>query len=75
MNKITSTVDEAINRVHNFAAPPNTIRLGKDTPCANHGRCGNCLTKDCICSNVVITRRSHIPGRLIVILVGEELGF
>ena len=75
MNKIVTNVDEAINRVHNFAAPPNTVRLGKDTPCAHHGRCGNCLTNDCICSNVVITRRSHIPGRIIVILVGEELGF
>lgn len=75
MNKIVKDVDAGIYRVHNVAAPPNTIRLNKDTPCSHHGRCGNCLSEDCICSSVVITRRSHIPGRIKVILIGEELGF
>ena len=75
MNKIVTDVENGIKRVHNFAAPPNTVRLNKDTPCSHHGRCGDCLSADCICSNVVITRRSHIPGRVKVILVGEELGF
>ncbi|MBE5936159.1 MAG: lactate utilization protein [Lachnospiraceae bacterium] len=75
MNKIVTNVEEGINRTHNFAAPPNTVRLGKDTPCADHGRCGNCLSEDCICCNTVITRKSRVPGRIKVILVGEELGF
>ena len=75
MNKIVTNVEEGINRTHNIAAPPNTIRLNKNTPCANHGRCGNCLSEDCICCNTVITRMSKIPGRIKVILVGEELGF
>ncbi len=75
MNKITTDVETGIARVHNMAAPPNTVRLGRQTPCSELGRCVNCLVPDCICSSIVITRRSHIPNRIKVILVGEELGY
>ena len=75
MNKIVSTVEEGVDRVHNFAAPPNTVRLNKNTPCAQTGRCADCYSPDCICSQIVITRRSSIPNRIKVILVGEELGY
>lgn len=75
MNKVTADVESAHARVRNIAAPPNTIRLNRKTPCAHTGKCENCLSPDCICSNIVITRRSFIPNRIKVILVGEELGF
>lgn len=75
MNKIVTDVEAGIARVRNFAAPPNTVRLNRNTPCAELGRCANCLSPDCICSQIVITRRSHIPNRIKVILVGEELGY
>ena len=75
MNKIVTDVEEGIRRVHNFASPPNTVRLAKDTPCAHYGHCGNCLSEDCICCQTVITRKSRVPGRIKVILVGEELGY
>ena len=75
MNKVSTNVEEGINRVKNIASPPNTLRLKKDTPCAKTGRCTDCLSPDCICSQTVITRRSSVKGRIKVILVGEELGF
>lgn len=75
MNKITPDVDSAIKRVRNMAAPPNTVRLNYNTPCRELGRCADCLSRDCICDQIVITRRSFIPGRIKVILVGEELGY
>lgn len=75
MNKIVSSLDAAIDRVHNEAAPPNAIRLGLNTPCAKFGRCVDCLDANCICCQTVITRKSRIPGRIKVILVGEELGY
>lgn len=75
MNKIVTDVNSGIDRVHNMASPPNTVRLHKKTPCAELGRCANCLTDDCICCQTVITRKSQIPGRIKVILVGEELGY
>ena len=75
MNKVVSDVQSGIQRVRDVASPPNTVRLNKNTPCAVTGRCGNCFSPDCICSQIVITRRSGIPGRIKVILVGEELGY
>ncbi|MCI8448239.1 MAG: lactate utilization protein [Eubacterium sp.] len=75
MNKVTSTVEDAIRRVHNIASPPNCIRLNKKTPCASSGVCAECLGEDCICSHTVITRRSGTLERIKVLLVGEELGY
>lgn len=75
MNKVVSSVEEGVSRTRNIAAPPNTVRLNKNTPCAATGRCGDCYSPDCICSQLVVTRRSGVPGRIKVILVGEELGF
>ena len=74
MNKVVTNVEEGIDRVHNMASPPNTVRLGCDTPCAKTGRCAECL-KNTICCEIVITRASMIPNRIKVILVGEELGY
>lgn len=75
MNKLTPDVTSAIARVKHMAAPPNAVRLKLNTPCTDIGRCVNCLTDDCICTNTVVTRKSKIPGRIKVILVGEELGY
>ncbi len=75
MNKAVPAVEDAVRRVHNMATPPNCIRLNKKTPCAAAGVCADCLGKDCICSQTVITRRSQTPDRIKVILVGEELGY
>lgn len=75
MNKIVTDVTSGMDRVRNMAAPPNAVRLNLNTPCAELGKCTNCLTDDCICCEIVVTRKSRIPGRIKVILVGEELGF
>ncbi|MFA9463998.1 MAG: lactate utilization protein [Velocimicrobium sp.] len=75
MNKIVPDVKAGIARARNMAAPANTIRLGKNTPCSILGKCGNCLSEDCICDQIVITRKSKIANRIKVILVGEELGY
>ena len=75
MNKIVHNVEAGIARTHNVAAPPSTVRLNRNTPCAKTGKCGDCYSPDCICGQVVITRLSLVPNRIKVVLVGEELGF
>lgn len=75
VNKLAKDVETAIDRVRNFAAPPNAVRLGTKTPCAEYGRCGNCLQDDSMCCQIVVTRRSRQINRIKVILVGEELGY
>lgn len=75
MNKLINTLDMAVDRAKNTAAPPNAMRLGRNTPCKELGRCADCLTDDCMCCNTVITRRSYIKDRIIVILVNEDFGY
>lgn len=75
MNKLVMDSAAGYDRARNMAAPPNTIRLNRKTPCAATGRCGDCFTPESICCQTLITRRSAIPGRIKVILIGEELGY
>lgn len=75
MNKVSTDIPEALHRVRNIASPPNTVRLNKNTPCAADGRCHDCMSPDCICNQVVITRRSREKERIIVLLVNDNLGF
>lgn len=75
MNKVVEDVPAGLYRTRNIASPQNTVRLQKNTPCASTGSCGDCLSPDCICNQVVVTRRSGIPGRIKVFLVGEALGY
>jgi len=85
MNKVCKTREEAWSRARNYAAPINIFRIlgdaqisggaEKNTPCAKTGTCSNCISEDCICSYIVETRVCRFPGRIKIILVGEELGF
>lgn len=75
-NKIVFDERDAIDRIKNDACPPNCIRLGKKTPCAVTGKCGNCLSAgNTVCCHTVTTRFSSIDDRMHVILVNENLGY
>ncbi|MDD6232480.1 lactate utilization protein [Frisingicoccus sp.] len=75
MNKVADNLESAVDRARNTAAPMNTIRLDRKTPCTQVGRCMDCMSPDCICNQFVVTRRSTPAGRIKIILVGEELGY
>lgn len=76
VNKIAKDVDAAIKRVKSHGAPPNCMRLNKQTPCALTGKCSDCLIPgETSCCHTVVTRFSNQPGRMHVILVNEDLGF
>ena len=75
MNKVADNLESAVDRARNTAAPMNTIRLDRKTPCTQVGRCMDCMSPDCICNQFVVTRRSAPAGRIKIILVGEELGY
>lgn len=75
MNKIVPDIQSAVARIRNFASPANASRLNTNTPCGKNGCCGDCLADDCMCCQIVITRKSRQTNRIKVILVGEELGF
>ncbi len=74
-NKIANNEEAALLRARNTAAPTNCIRLSRKTPCAEVGFCCNCFEDDCICSQILVTRRSAKKGRIKVILIGENVGY
>lgn len=75
MNKIAKDENAALLRARNIAAPSNAQRFPIDTPCKKTGSCVNCLSKDTICCEFLITRFSRHPGRFHIILVNEDLGY
>ncbi len=75
INKIEQNLDAAISRARFTAAPINAGRFDIKTPCKTSGKCHNCTSPDCICSEVLITRTSRPANRVKVIIVGEDLGY
>ncbi|MGN1146866.1 MAG: lactate utilization protein [Lachnospiraceae bacterium] len=75
MNKIVADVDAGIKRTRTYACPANAKRLQKTTPCGVIGKCGECLSAECMCNQIVITRRSGHEGRIKVFFIAEELGY
>jgi len=77
MNKVARTVEEAVSRIKNHAAPLAAVRANKKTPCHRLGYCDDphCHPPNRICSQLVIHEASMVPGRITVVLVGEDLGY
>ena len=46
-----------------------------NTPCSVTGKCGDCLSPECMCCHTVVTRRVRKENRIKIILVGQELGY
>ena len=80
MNKIVSDLDSALNRVRDFAAPMNNLRLhalnpAHEPPCVGDGRCHRCTSAHNICNARSIIEGQRVEGRIHVVLVGEDLGY
>jgi L-lactate utilization protein LutB len=74
-NKIVPDLDDAMFRIKNYAAPVNTMRLDKKTPCANTSFCTDCKSPDRICNTWTITEKSFPKKRIKIILINKDLGF
>ncbi len=74
-NKICGDLEDAMFRIKNYAAPVNTMNLGKKTPCQKTGICHDCSSPDRICNYWTITEKCFTKGRIKIILVNEDLGF
>lgn len=74
-NKVVPGLEEAIDRIKDYVAPVNTMRLDKKTPCRTTGVCHDCSSPDRICNVWGITEKSFPKGRIKVVLVNEDLGF
>lgn len=84
VNKIVRDVEEALARIHQFAAPINIqrhIMLHGHTeyesiPCAATGKCVDCRHewRICRCTTIIEGCFPPLKGRINVVIVGEELG-
>ena len=74
-NKVVDDVQEGIKRIKNVAAPLNARRLNIDVPCAKVGKCVDCNSPNRICRVIVIHERKPSWTDILIILVGEELGY
>ncbi len=75
MNKLAGDLEAAMDRVKNYAAPVNNIRLSMPNPCTETGLCSDCNTPSRICNAWTVIDRSMIENRIHVKLVGEDMGY
>lgn len=74
-NKLVADLEAAWERIKAYAAPVNSMRLDKQTPCAKTGFCQNCKSPQRICNTWTITEKSYPQGRVRIVLINEDLGF
>ena len=74
-NKICEDLDAGIDRIREFAAPANNIRIGTGNPCTKTGCCMDCKSEKRICSVWTLTAKCNPPRRIHVLLINEDLGF
>lgn len=77
-NKITETLQEAIDRARNVAAPKNAKRFNLKTSCAvaEVEKCYDCNHEQRICRMMMVyLYPSIIKHETEILLIGEELGY
>ncbi len=74
-NKIVPDLEAAWDRIKTYAAPVNTMRLDKKTPCQATSFCQDCSSPDRICNTWTITEKAYPKQRVKIVLINEDLGF
>ena len=75
LNKLCPTLEDAVFRARNVAAPQNAARHGFSNPCAvKVDRCYDCAAKDRICNALVVHYRKMRGIRMEVVLIREPMG-
>jgi len=72
---VDGTAHDAINRVKNWATPPNAKRLNFKTPCASTGFCSDCNSPDRLCRVTTVVDRKPRFTDVKVLVVNADLGF
>ena len=74
-NKVRLTLDSAMQRIREVAAPMRAKSLGKETPCAETGVCSDCNSPQRICRATTILHRKPSLVDMSVVLINQSLGF
>ena len=74
--KLAGTLDEAVRRARNVAAPLNARRKQCKTPCAvNADRCYDCKSPERICRAMTVIWEPMMGMEAEVVLIDEDLGY
>ncbi len=74
-NKIVRDEAAGRERIRMVAAPLNTLRLKRPTPCTVTGMCMNCKGTTRICNATLVLHRPLSEADFHVIIIGEALGY
>ncbi len=67
-------IQEAVDRIKEWASPPNARRLNYKTPCGTTGFCSDCNSPDRICRVTTVIDRKPRLTDLRVLVVNEDMG-
>lgn len=71
---VDGDLQAAIDRIKQYAAPPNAKRLNLNTPCAKTGFCSNCNSPERICRITTVIDRKSRAMDIRVLVVNADLG-
>lgn len=76
-NKLCDDIPSAMHRASNIAAPLNSRRLNRKTPCTKGEiKCHDCNSPERICrSTVIMTKKTGAVEHFEIILIDEKLGY
>jgi hypothetical protein len=74
-NKLVPDLERAMERIKEYVAPVNAMRLNKKTPCVKTGYCMDCASPDRICNSWTVTEKSYPKGRVKIVLINEDAGY
>lgn len=75
INKLVDTVEDAIHRARQIAAPLDAKRLNKNTPCVKLSKCIDCKHEQRICNDFVLISRQSSKDRIKVIFINGNYGY
>ncbi|WP_207263120.1 lactate utilization protein [Desulfovibrio sp. Huiquan2017] len=73
-NKLVPDLERAMERIKEYVAPVNTMRLDSKTPCVKTGYCMDCSSPERICNVWTITEKSFPKGRIKIVLINADVG-
>jgi len=75
INKLTTDLHTALQRVKNIAGPMRAKSLDMQTPCAETGICTDCNSPQRICRITTILHRKPVLTDITVIIINGTFGF
>lgn len=75
INKLVQDISAGLQRIREIATPQTVKEANLAIPCVQTGFCADCNSPQRACRATIILERRPLLTEMLVIVVGEELGF